>query len=110
MDLLVQRFAIKTAVVETAVAVDEKKHPSTAEKKVNLPPASLPVLAGIVISRLASGTESRLALLDDGVFSEGDRLQDLTIRKISADGVLLAKDKKTWFLKRPEIAYSLSKH
>lgn len=109
MDLLIQRFAAKTTLIEPSQAADTRQSPSAVEKKVKPPAVALPVLAGIVTSRSTTGAERRLALLNDGVFAEGDQLQDLTIRKISADGVLLAKGKKTWFLKTPDVAYSLSK-
>ena len=108
MDRLVQRFAIKAPMVESQEASDKRQPPMKVEKKVKSPPVTLPVLAGIVTSRRASGEEYRLALLNDGLFSEGDMLKNFTIRKISGDGVLVAKGKKTWFLQRPDIAYSLS--
>lgn len=109
MDLLVRCFAAKTTVIEPSKTADIKQSPSAVEKRVKPPAVALPVLAGIVTRRSTTGAACRLALLNDGVFAEGDTMQDLTIRKISADGVLLAKGKKTWFLTRPEIAYSLSK-
>ena len=109
MDRLIQRFAAKTTLIEPSKSADTKQSPSAVEKKVKPTAVALPVLTGIMTSRSTTGKQRRLALLNDGVFAEGDTLQDLTIRKISADGVLLAKGKKTWFLKAPAVAYSLSK-
>ncbi|WP_419661994.1 uncharacterized protein Dvar_24360 [Desulfosarcina variabilis str. Montpellier] len=109
MQLLAERFASRTPDTDSAVAIHEKeKSAVNVEKKVNRPTVVLPVLAGIVTRHTPVGRLQRIALLNNGIFSEGEMLQEFTIRKISADGVLLAKGKKTWFLKRPEIAYSLS--
>jgi hypothetical protein len=109
MKILAQRFAISEPKINPAARLEKEKRPATVEKKVKRPLVRLPVLAGIVNSRSAAGQVYRMALLDNGVFSEGEMLRDFTIRKISADGVLLTKGKKTWLLKRPEIDYSIVK-
>lgn len=111
MKLLAEQFS--TSAPKADPAVESKNAispvlPVRVEKKVNRPTVMLPVLAGIVTSRSTAGRVHRIALLNNSVFFEGEMLKEFTIREISTDGVLLAKGKKTWFLKRPEIAYSLS--
>jgi hypothetical protein len=71
-------------------------------------PLALPTLNGILTSRSSSGSDRRLALLDGRVYAEGDRIRDLTVKGITPQGVLLIKGDGTWFLKAPEIAYSLT--
>jgi hypothetical protein len=108
MELLAHRFAAHTPRVDSSIPVEKKTVETKAEQKANQPTVTLPVLAGIVTRRSSAGQVNRMALLDGGVYSEGEMLQAFTIRKIDAEGVLLAKGKQTWFLKRPEVAYSLS--
>jgi hypothetical protein len=109
MKLLAERFASSTPEAEQRTeGQKQEKPPVKVEKTVNRITIVLPVLAGIVTRRSPVGQVQRIALLDNGVYSEGEILQEFTIQKISADGVLLARGKNTWFLKRPEIAYSLS--
>lgn len=108
MEGLKRRFA--TAVPDKEIAPEEEKQTLVEKvKSVRLPTVTLPVLSGMATSRSVSGVEHRLAFLEDDVYAEGDAMQAFTIREISADGVLLAKGEKTWFLKRPEIAYSVNK-
>ncbi len=109
VEALKQRFA--TAVPDKEISPEEEKKQTLVEKEktIRLPTVTLPVLSGMATSRLVSGVEHRMVFLEDGVYAEGDAMQAFTIREISADGVLLAKGEKTWFLKRPEIAYSVNK-
>lgn len=106
---LVQRFSVNAPAVEHASAVEQKEAPAKETRHVNLPTVTLPVLAGIVTRRSAAGQTHHVAVLDSGVYAEGEQLQSFTIRQISADGILLARGKQTWFLERPDIGYSLSK-
>lgn len=105
---LVQRFTASAPTVEHALAVEQKQAPVKETRRVKLPTVTLPVLTGIVTSRSAAGQTHRVAVLDSGVYSEGEQLQNFTIRQISADGILLARGQQTWFLERPDIGYSLS--
>lgn len=109
MKLLAERFASSPPEAKQKIeGQKQEKPPVKVEKTVNRMTIVLPVLAGIVTRRSPVGQVQRIALLNNGVYAEGETLEEFTIQKISADGVLLAKGKKTWFLKRPEIAYSLS--
>lgn len=107
MDRLVKRFVPQA--VAKAPPISEKAALLTTKKKPAKPiPVVLPALAGIVTSRSTTGSVNRLAMLDGGVFSEGDTWRELTVKGISAGGVVLARGNRTWFLKAPEIAYSLT--
>lgn len=108
MEQLSQRFAVVIPEPEPTQE-EEKSVIDKVVETVKMPLVSLPVLSGIVTSRSASGEEYRMALLESDVYAEGEKLETFTIREISADGVILAKGNQTWFLKRPEIAYSVSK-
>lgn len=110
LELLAQRFTATVPKHGPPEAVDQKKAPVKVAKRPTIETVSLPVLAGIVTSRSAAGRVHRLALLDSGIYSEGETFQDFTIRKISADGVLLSKGKQSWFIERPKITYSVSQH
>jgi hypothetical protein len=104
MDLLAERFKpVETAIERPALI---KAAIPVPRKKRTAPPVVLPNLAGIVTRQSADGADHCLALLDGRFFSEGDTIGDLTVQKISDNGVLLARAGRTWFLKTPEVACS----
>lgn len=107
MDLLASRF--KPIVVEEEKPVFQKV-PATppAAKKVVPPPVVMPTLKGIVTSRSTDGTARQLALMDGRICAKGDQLRDFTVKWITSGGVSLVRGDQTWFLKAPEIAYSLT--
>lgn len=109
MDLLARRFSPPTAPAERPRTPEQKAAAVQAVKPAAAAPATLPVLAGIVTRRSGSGAVDRLALLDGRIFSQGDTVMDLTIEEISATGVLLSRESRTWFLKAPRVPYSLTK-
>ncbi|MBC2709538.1 MAG: hypothetical protein HGJ94_00555 [Desulfosarcina sp.] len=107
MDLLAYRFTPVTAVEDEPPAAQNAAVPPV-KKRVSTPSVVLPSLTGIITSRSTNGAVSRLALLDGTVFSEGGTLRYFTVKGISVRGVLLARGGQTWFLKAPEITFSLT--
>ena len=70
--------------------------------------AVLPTLTGIMTSRSSDGDARRLAVLDGRICTEGEQLGNLTVMRIARGGVSLVKGDQAWFLKAPDIAYSLT--
>lgn len=106
MDLLASRFTLRV-VEEKKTAAPDISVRSTA-KKVAPASVALPALTGIMTSRSTDGTAKRLAVMNGRICNEGDRLGDLTVKGITRTGVRLARGDRTWFLKAPEVAYSLT--
>lgn len=106
MELLANRF--NPIVVEEKPVVQHVPDPKPEAKKVTSAPVVLPELTGIMTSRSTDGTTRRLALIDGGVRAEGDRIGDLTVKRVGSRGVSLARGDQSWFLKLPEIGYTLS--
>jgi predicted amidohydrolase YtcJ len=67
----------------------------------------LPTLTGVITRQANDGTAIRLAVMDGRICAVGDRFQNLTIKTITREGVSLAGKEKSWFLKMPEITYSV---
>jgi hypothetical protein len=105
MDLLASRFA-PPVVEKKPVAPNVSARP--VAQKAPPVPVSLPTLTGIMTRRSTDGSAKRLAVMDGRICNEGDRLGDLTVTGISRKGVRLARGDRTWFLKAPEVAYSLT--
>ena len=106
MDLLASRYTLP-AVKEEKKAAPDVSVRQTAGKAAPVSVA-LPTLTGIMTSRSTDGATQRLAVMDGRICNEGDRLGDLTVKGISRTGVRLAKGGRTWFIKAPEVAYSLT--
>jgi hypothetical protein len=68
-------------VRETAAAPDR---PPTAERRLDPPPAPLPLVNGIMVSGRA-----RMAIVDGSVVSQGDRVGPRLVVRIDRDGVVL---------------------
>lgn len=107
IDRLASRFA-PVAVEPEKPALQKSTARSAAVKQTVDLPVVLPSLTGIVTSRRTDGTANRLAVMDGRICVEGDRLGELTVTLIDVDGVSLVSDDRAWFLKAPEIAYSLT--
>jgi hypothetical protein len=107
MDLLATRFRPK--VVEEEKQVPVTVSATRSPKKIPAPPpVVLPALTGIIMSRSTNGTIGRRALMEGRVCCEGDRVGDFTVKRISARGVSVVRDHRRWFIKVPEISYSLT--
>jgi hypothetical protein len=99
----------------TSVVVEEEKPalqkmpaaPSSAKNKMP-PPVVLPTLTGIMTSRSSDGSAKRLALLDGRICTQGDPLGNFTVKRITRGGVSLVRGKQAWFLKAPDVAYSIN--
>ena len=107
MDLLMGRFKIGVVEEEKPV-VQEPSAPPLLVKKRAPAPVALPMLTGIMTSRSSDGGARRLAVLDGRICAEGEQLGNLTVMRIARGGVSLVKGDQAWFLKAPDIAYSLT--
>jgi len=107
MELLTSWF--KPVVVEEEKPVIQKTPaPPSYAKKTAPPPVVLPTLTGMMTSRSSDGSARRLALLDGRICAEGEQLGNFTVTRIARGGVSLAKGDQAWFLKAPDIAYSIT--
>jgi hypothetical protein len=106
MDLLASRYTLTVVKKESTAAPDVSVRP--AARKGAPVSVALPTLTGIMTSRSTDGTAKRLAVMDGRICNEGDRLGDFTVKGITRRGVRLAKAGRTWFLKAPEVAHSLT--
>jgi hypothetical protein len=105
LDLLAGLFEAETDEKPPEAAAPQPIAPKPVRKKPPQP-VVLPVLTGVVTRTSENGTRQWLALMDGRVRTRGDRIRQLTVRKIDGRGVVLAKGSRTWFVKAPEIAYS----
>lgn len=106
MDLLASRFAVKVVAKNKSPVPTVSARP--AVKKVAPVSVKLPALTGIMTSCSTDGTARHLAVLDGRICNEGDRPGGIMVKGITREGVRLAKGDRTWFIKAPEIAYSLT--
>ncbi len=73
----------------------------TSEKPV------LPVLEGIIKSFDSEGNIHRIALIDGKLVEEGSYVNGFFVKKITENGVYLSKYNRDWFIKIPEIRFSV---
>ena len=106
LDRLAGRFKPMGAEIEKPTAVNGSSPPPATQVAVT--PVMLPTLSGIMTHRSSDGQAHRLAVMDGRVWVAGDRLRDLTIEWIDDGGVYLVKGDQAWFLKAPDITYSLT--
>ncbi len=107
MDLLTSWFEPVAVEAEKPAFQQTPAPPSYARKRAPAP-VTLPALTGIMTSRSSDGGSRRLAVLDGRICAEGDRLGTLTVMRIARRGVSLVRRDQAWFLKAPDIAYSLT--
>ena len=107
MELLTSWF--KPVVVEEEKPLLQKTPaPSSLAKKMAHPKVALPTLTGIMTSRSSDGSTRRLALLNGRICAQGDPLGNFTVKRIARGGVSLVQGDQVWFLKAPDIAYSIT--
>ena len=83
--------------------------PTPAKKTEPAPkkPVKLPALSGIVAVYGTDGAVVHLAVIDGKAREENSRIGDFYLEKIDAKGILLARDKKNWFIPAPTVAFSM---
>jgi hypothetical protein len=86
----------------------KKPAPPSLSKKMAPEPVVLPMLTGIMTSRSSDGSTKRLALLDGHICAQGDPLGNFTVKRIARDGISLAQGDRVWYLKAPDVAYSIA--
>jgi hypothetical protein len=107
MDMLTSRYTPRVVEEEKPV-VQQPSAPFSIVKKKAPAPVVLPALTGTMTSRSSDGSARRLAVLDGRLCAEGDRLGGFTVKRIARGGVSLIRGNQAWFLKAPDIAYSLT--
>ncbi len=126
LQLLEQRLAasvvrnggevLRNATVFLALPADESNLPRPENATIDDPESpksaaavSLPRLSGILRTANLQGQEQFLALFEGHVYSLRERLHGLVIEKISAEGVLLSRDGRRWFIPAPEVYFSIQR-
>lgn len=67
----------------------------------------LPRLTGILATTDGQGAPRFFATLEGVLTVEGQKVWGFTVRKITEEGVVLARGKSSWFLKAPDTGYSV---
>lgn len=81
---------------------------SCREEKKEVPSVPrLPNLAGILLAENIKGRKLWRAVIEGKALSEGDQVKGFTVRKITARGVILAREGKSWFIPAPKVRFSL---
>jgi hypothetical protein len=107
MDFLADRFGPRVEDTEKPAA-RRVPDPLPAVKPATPVEVNLPTLTGVLTRRSTDGTATRLAVMDGRICAVGDRLGNFTVKAISREGVSLVGKKQSWFLKVPEITYSVA--
>lgn len=67
----------------------------------------LPRLTGILATTDGQGAQRFFATLEGVLTVEGQKVWGFTVRKITEEGVVLARGESSWFLKAPTTGYSV---
>lgn len=78
-----------------------------AMRKVSEDWVFLPKLTGILATTNGEGPPRFLATLEGVLTVEGQKIWGFTVRKITEEGVVLARGKSSWFLEAPTTGYSV---
>lgn len=78
-----------------------------AVRKVSEDWVFLPKLTGILATTNGEGPPRFFATLEGVLTVEGQKIWGFTVRKITEDGVVLARGKSSWFLEAPTTGYSV---
>lgn len=83
--------------------------PTTVKRLARLPKKAvvLPVLNGIVAVYGADDAVDYLAVIDGKTRKEKSKIGDFVLKKIEAGGVVLVRDKRTWFVHAPTVDFSV---
>lgn len=88
-------------------AVDPSATPVGAASRDRLPePSPLPNLSGIIQAMAPDGSIYFQAVLNGRSCREKDKLDDLTIERITPTGVVVRRVRQTWFIPCPTPFYS----
>lgn len=78
-----------------------------AMRKVSEDWVFLPRLTGILATTDGEGTPKFFATIEGVLTVEGQKVWGFTVRKITEEGVVLARGKSSWFLEAPATGYSV---
>ena len=67
----------------------------------------LPVIQGMLKSINSKGRSHKLVMIDGKVYSEKQKINGLVIEKILDNGIYLTKHGKKWFVKIPDVKFSI---
>ena len=81
-----------------------KKNAGSIELKEHI---VLPVIQGMLKSIDSKGRSHRLVMIDGKVYSEKQKVNGFIIEKISDNGIYLTKHEKKWFVKIPDVKFSI---
>jgi len=94
-----------------AVIPVKKSKPATVVKKriepVKKKEVILPPLNGILTIYDASGNTVHLAVIAGKAREEKSRIGEFYLEKIESNGVLLTRDKESWFIPAPDVDFSV---
>lgn len=107
MDALINRFAPVEPERQPVIAKTVPA-PSPAADTHRPRPVVLPALTGIVTCLSEDGSAQWLALMDGAIWSRGDQIRELTVEQIDERGIVLARGDQSWFVKAPDLSYSLA--
>lgn len=98
----------ESAALENALARPE---PAMQQEALPAEPSSdpLPVLTGILQVAGISKDPGFIAIMEGKRLKKQDKIRDFTVDSITAKGVVLAKNGRTWFIPEPNIFFSLSR-
>ncbi len=68
---------------------------------------TLPVVQGILKSIDQKGKLHKLVMIDGKAYSEKQKVRDFIIEEILDNGVYLTRDGKKWFVKIPDVKFSI---
>ncbi len=67
----------------------------------------LPELNGIVAIHDAAGETIHLAVIDGKTREEKSRIGDFLLERIDAEGILITREGKSWYIDAPQVAFSV---
>ena len=67
----------------------------------------LPVIQGMLKSIDSKGRSHKLVMIDGKVYSEKQKINGFVIEKILDNGIYLTKHRKKWFVKIPDVKFSI---
>lgn len=69
----------------------------------------LPVISGIMRTLKSDGRSQVAVIINNKPFSENESVEGFVIKEITEKGIYLTKGKRNWFVKSPDISYSLDR-
>jgi len=100
-----ERFTLSSTKQEKETIL-RKKNPKPIKKEEKV---VLPKIAGILQAINISGEIQYKVVIDGKCLNEYDRVNDFTVKKITPEGITLAKGDKKWFIPAPKVYFSFDR-